>query len=26
FFSRFYVGKGRRSEDEDDVSEKSTEE
>ena len=26
FFSRFYVGKGRRSEDEDGVSEKSTEE
>ena len=26
FFSRFYVGKGRRSDDEDDTSEKTTEE
>lgn len=26
FFSRFYVGKGRRSDDVDDASEKTTEE
>lgn len=26
FFSRFYVGKGRRSDDEDDTSDKTTEE
>jgi sec-independent protein translocase protein TatC len=26
FFSRFYVGKGRRADDEDDTSDKTTEE